>query len=283
MFEKQLKTDVTQFKKLSLKMSIAAHNARIELLSSDFTSIEKKHIEVYIACILEYYQKLAFFSDEEIKTKFKELGFKKKELVWFTDFQTLMNELVNIENTDKVIVFPYHAISITSIYVELKITRTVFDWALRTYGKNYLNIFKKFLKQKRYHDTLNKNSSPRHPLNSKYEEVLEYTKDKNFIDDFFLKSNKGKVDSILIPLLLEAGFYPKKSTGNSNGLLTEHEFLWTLFPFIKQIMKEKNFMSDDDFIQLKKKKGDDYRLYIIRLIKKIGKRTHPFKDYTQID
>lgn len=280
MFENQLKTDVIETKRLILQMTVAAHNAKIELLNSDFSALQNNP-DHFIYCVLDYYKKLAFFPSEEIKAIFKEFGFKKRELAWFTDLQTIQKELVDIENSQKIIVFPYHVLSIIVLYTELKIVRAVFDWANRKYGRKYLSIFKKFFKQRRYHDALNKNSRPKHVLNKPYEKAIAQIEDKEFLDDFLMKANKGKVDSVLIPLLFEAGFYPKRSRNTFSDLLSEHEFIWILFPLVEHIMKEKNFMTEYDFFRLKKKEGKDYRLYIIRSIKKIGKRTCPFKDYIQ--
>lgn len=231
-----------------------------------------------------YYKKLAFFPDDEIKNKFLEAGLKEKELIWFTRLELILDELSKIENEKGIIVYPFRALGRIKIYTEQKIDRIVFNWAKRKFRINYLDVIKNFFRQQKYHESSGKGGSPTHFFNDMYNQAILQTPDKELLDKVLMKANKGLVDSIQIPKLMEDAFYPKKikTSKGKYQFMSETEFIWRLSDLIVLIKKDKKFMPYDDYIEIRDR-GGTYPRYIVGKIKKLGKRTIPFKNDPQFE
>jgi len=224
----------------------------------------------YVLQFIDYIIDLVLFPDEEVFIKLKEMKFAKHSLKWFVNLEDILVEIERLNNIEGLFLLPNTYLFAVNSHLQVKLFVSIIEgFGLHAfYNNSDTNIiykdFSERYRRKEYNEK--KGQTPkmdwfeRTMYNMLYRLEEKCNHDKAFVKKMMLQSSKG---STLLNITLFQLFYNK-------GISRDRVY-YELFPLLKIIMKDYEFLSEEKFISSGKdnKYEANYSRYKIARTKKI--------------
>lgn len=211
------------------------------------TPVDTDEYVQYLHTVISLYRKFCFTRDAIIIERFRELGVKEEDLIWFTDIKEITAELRRIEKNGVVNGDYPKIISLILLYLNVKILSLVYknEEVLKMYGASINPMeaeMKRFMKRKS-----SKTGTPgrqNSALDIAFNKLLDEPVDSLNTKQLLLKSSKADIEDYFF-----AGFYPhmvqKKDANTSDGEVYEE-----LYNFFRLVTKDPQLIPLDQFSKL---------------------------------
>lgn len=201
---------------------------------------------IFILQFTDFILDLVLFPDEEVIDKLNQLGFANHSLKWFVKLDDILREIERLSGIDGLFFFPYSFLFAVQSHLQTKFFITLIeDFELNeTYNNADTNIIYKDLaerfRRREYNEK--KKQTPKMDffekiMNNLYNRIERDTgNDKLLTKQIMLQPLKGNTSI----------FYSILNSFYSEGI-SRNKVYNELFPVLKMIMKDHEFLSEEEF------------------------------------